>query len=296
MLGVLIGCAALLPGCSRLQLPTVDDLPIVHKIDIQQGNVITQEMVAQLRRGMSKAKVRFVMGTPMIMDTFHSNRWDYLYSMQEGGGDRVQRHISLIFEEDLLAYAEGDIRASLGRIEIERRRDTLVEVPKAPDYTIMAKLKTKVGLGKDEVKPAEIANQEIEDKENRSLMDRLKGRIGLGDGGQEGVKILVPADGRHLEDDEDEKGFLRGLLGDSENAEEETPDPIIEPEERADEPDATHTAEVIVPADAPIGRKKGFFGRMFEKIGLGDDAEGGDIDAEDPRYRDPSNPESIERY
>lgn len=80
-----------LAGCS---------FPGVHKIDIQQGNVVTQDMVDQLRPGMTTRQVRFIMGTPLIADTFNSNRWDYLYSIQLAGGTRKQERISLIFGDD----------------------------------------------------------------------------------------------------------------------------------------------------------------------------------------------------
>lgn len=89
-------------------------IPGVYRIDIQQGNVVTQEQLSQLERGMSKRKVQFVLGTPMIMDTFHQNRWDYLYSYQEGGGEREQRRVSLFFEDDALARIEGDVETALG--------------------------------------------------------------------------------------------------------------------------------------------------------------------------------------
>lgn len=80
-----------LAGCS---------FPGVHKIDIQQGNVVTQDMVDQLRPGMTTRQVRFIMGTPLIADTFNSNRWDYLYSIQLAGGTRKQERISLVFDDD----------------------------------------------------------------------------------------------------------------------------------------------------------------------------------------------------
>ena len=80
-----------LAGCS---------FPGVHKIDIQQGNVVTQDMVDQLRPGMTTRQVRFIMGTPLITDTFNSNRWDYLYSIQVAGGTRKQERISLVFNDD----------------------------------------------------------------------------------------------------------------------------------------------------------------------------------------------------
>jgi len=65
--------------------------PGVYKIDIQQGNVVTQDMIDELRPGMSKAQVRYIMGNPLITDTFHARRWDYLYSLQTGRWRPVNR-------------------------------------------------------------------------------------------------------------------------------------------------------------------------------------------------------------
>jgi len=56
----------------------------VHKLDIQQGNVVTQEMVDKLRPGMTRAQVRYVLGTPLVTDSFHQDRWDYFYSYKKG--------------------------------------------------------------------------------------------------------------------------------------------------------------------------------------------------------------------
>ncbi|MCL7461952.1 outer membrane protein assembly factor BamE [Pseudomonas sp. NW5] len=101
-----LGTAAL-AGCS---------LPGVYKIDIQQGNVITQDMIDQLRPGMTRNQVRFVMGNPLITDTFHANRWDYLYSLQAGGGARQQERIALIFDEQgLLTGLSGDFLPGMSR-------------------------------------------------------------------------------------------------------------------------------------------------------------------------------------
>lgn len=81
----------------------------VYKIDVQQGNVVTQEMLNQLQYNMPARKVRFIMGTPLVVDVFHQNRWDYLYSFQPGGDERVQRVISLFFEDDKLVRVSGDV-------------------------------------------------------------------------------------------------------------------------------------------------------------------------------------------
>ena len=66
------------------------DFPGVYKISIPQGNIITQEMVDQLRPGMTKRQVIFVMGTPLVRDPYHQDRWDYVYNFQPGGGELGQ--------------------------------------------------------------------------------------------------------------------------------------------------------------------------------------------------------------
>lgn len=84
------------------------DFPGVYKISIPQGNIITQEMVDQLRPGMSKRQVIFVMGTPLVRDPYHQDRWDYIYSFQPGGGERGQEKITVFFVDDQLVRFEGD--------------------------------------------------------------------------------------------------------------------------------------------------------------------------------------------
>lgn len=84
------------------------DFPGVYKISIPQGNIITQEMVDQLRPGMTKRQVIFVMGTPLIRDPYHQDRWDYVYNFQPGGGERGQERLSVLFENDQLVSFSGD--------------------------------------------------------------------------------------------------------------------------------------------------------------------------------------------
>ncbi len=73
-----------------------------HRIDIQQGNIITEEMLQQLEPGMSMAQVRYIMGSPMIVDTFNPQRWDYIYSIQPGRKARYQKRLSLYFNEEAI--------------------------------------------------------------------------------------------------------------------------------------------------------------------------------------------------
>lgn len=120
---VIIVSLPLINGCSTNKLPGV------YRLDIQQGNVITRDMLDQIELGMDRRKVRFVLGTPLLTDTFNENRWDYFYSLKKGSGDRVQRHVSLYFENDLLMRIEGDIRSGPTPEGTLPRTETLVTVP-----------------------------------------------------------------------------------------------------------------------------------------------------------------------
>ncbi len=88
------------------------NVPLLYKIDIQQGNVVDQEMVDKLKPGMDKNQVKFILGTPVIIDPFHAERWEYVYSYQSGGGVREQRHITVHFVDEKLSHISGDINVS----------------------------------------------------------------------------------------------------------------------------------------------------------------------------------------
>ena len=110
-------------GCSW------DWLPFVYRQDIHQGNVISQEMIDQLRPGMTKRQVTYIMGAPLMVDPFHDERWDYVYSNQPGDEPRVQKNVTLIFSGDELVSLQGDFRP--GTLpNIEMKKDTTVNVPK----------------------------------------------------------------------------------------------------------------------------------------------------------------------
>ncbi len=83
-----------------------------YKIDISQGNIVTQEMVAKLKPGMTKSQVRFIMGTPLITDVFHARRWDYVYRNQKAGKLVEERRLALFFEQEALVRVEGDVVAA----------------------------------------------------------------------------------------------------------------------------------------------------------------------------------------
>lgn len=96
---------AILCASCGTALPTVKP----YKLDVQQGNVVTSKMLLQLRPGMTKSQVRFIMGTPLIQDSFHGNRWDYVYQLREGGKITEQRRVILDFENELLKTVRGDV-------------------------------------------------------------------------------------------------------------------------------------------------------------------------------------------
>jgi len=98
--------AAGLTGCGAA---SSFSFPGVYRIDIPQGNIITQEMVDQLRPGLSKRQVNFILGTPLVRDTFDQDRWDYVYSYQPGGGERAQERLTVFFDDNgELSHFTGD--------------------------------------------------------------------------------------------------------------------------------------------------------------------------------------------
>lgn len=100
---------AVIALCATLPLGACN-LLTVHKIDVQQGNVVTQEMVDKLKPGMTRAQVRFVLGTPLITDAFHRDRWDYFYSFKVGAqGVAETRRLTLTFQDDVLRTVQGDV-------------------------------------------------------------------------------------------------------------------------------------------------------------------------------------------
>jgi len=82
--------------------------PGVYKIDVEQGNIVTQEMADQLKPGMSRRQVRFILGTPLIEDTFNQDRWDYPYVKRNGQNILSESLLTVTFEGDSLLSVAGD--------------------------------------------------------------------------------------------------------------------------------------------------------------------------------------------
>lgn len=107
---LLIPSLIFLTACSGS--PEVTSYLSPYRIDIRQGNYITQEMVARLKPGMSKDQVRFALGTPLVTDVFHADRWDYVYRFQPGRGELQSRRLVVYFEDGRLVRVGGDVVAA----------------------------------------------------------------------------------------------------------------------------------------------------------------------------------------
>jgi len=91
--------------------------PWVYKINKQQGNITEQKLVDKLEIGMTKEQVRFIMGTPLAVDSFNTNRWDYLYTYKPGHGDLNRNNITLYFIENKLTKIDGTALLKKPKVE-----------------------------------------------------------------------------------------------------------------------------------------------------------------------------------
>lgn len=138
---ILIVAAALLTAsCSYVPLSP-------YKIDIQQGNVVSQEAVSKLKPGMTKSQVCFIMGTPLVTDAFHANRWDYVYRYQKDGKVTEERKVALIFEGDALKRVEGDVVPAAGEQKAPAEPPKAADAPaKKEEKGFFGKMLEKIGL------------------------------------------------------------------------------------------------------------------------------------------------------
>lgn len=146
---VLALAAAALAGCSSL--PATDRLLGVvtpYKVEVVQGNVITKEQLAAIRAGMTRAQVRDILGSPLLMDVFHGDRWDYVFTIRRQGAAPQQRQVIVRFDGDVLKSidapelpAERDFVASIDTFKTSRNAPPLalteaelkaLPLPKAP--------------------------------------------------------------------------------------------------------------------------------------------------------------------
>ena len=114
---VLLFAAVCLSACGAVGFPGV------YRIDVEQGNIVTQEMVDQLQPGMTRRQVRFILGTPLIEDPFNPDRWDYPYVKRNGRTVLSESRLTVFFDGDTLVKYEG---------ELTQEREPSQDVPEKP--------------------------------------------------------------------------------------------------------------------------------------------------------------------
>lgn len=147
---IAINATFFVSGCSRDLI--VDRLPWVYRIEIQQGNVITQDDVNQLKVGISKRQVLFLLGTPMLADPFHADRWDYVYFFEPGSsaGEAEEKRVTLFFQDDKLTSITGDLQPDPAASDEPASQKNTVTVPhQTPsDHGILTRFWHWLGFGK----------------------------------------------------------------------------------------------------------------------------------------------------
>ncbi len=117
--------AAIALATGACSSPWVPSLLRPYRPDVQQGNIVTKDMVEQLRPGMTRDQVRFLLGTPMLTDVFHQDRWDYPYYLRRRSGETQIRKLAVFFDEGKLARVQSD------DMPAEPLADILILGPKA---------------------------------------------------------------------------------------------------------------------------------------------------------------------
>jgi len=141
---IAVGVAGL-QGCGSMARG-LENSGITYRIPIQQGNVVDQDRVNQLQPGMAKRQVRHIMGTPMLVDPFHQDRWDYLYTFRPSRGDSEERRVALYFENDQLVRIEGDLKPEPADPAAPPRQ-TVISVPDHEGPSFVDRALGTIGLG-----------------------------------------------------------------------------------------------------------------------------------------------------
>jgi len=169
-----IALAGLLAACKSVDIPKLPGVT-PYRIVIQQGNFISQEMVAQLKPGMTREQVRFVLGTPLVSDIFHADRWDYVYFLEHPNGKREQRNLAVIFEGGKLSRVVGDLFPS--EAEVKRAaKPAAAHKPAAAAPKPAAQPEARMAPKEEIKKPAA-----AEEKTQRGFFGRLLDRITPGE-------------------------------------------------------------------------------------------------------------------
>ncbi|MGD8907972.1 MAG: outer membrane protein assembly factor BamE [Chromatiales bacterium] len=144
LISIFLPLVLLSGGCSW------KDFSLVHVPDIEQGNIVTPEMVALLEPGMTKRQVRFALGSPMLVDVFHDQRWDYMLSIKRRNEPLEIKQFSVYFAGDTLSRFEGDIQPAENVETAQEKREILVDVPDYEgDLGLLDRFWRLLGFGED---------------------------------------------------------------------------------------------------------------------------------------------------
>ena len=162
-------------------------LPETYRQDISQGNEITPEMLMEIKPDMNKSQVRFILGTPLIQDSFHKNRWDYIYVVRKEGKFIESRHLILTFKKDKLVKLTGDLidrNKDVKNMEFQNAKEwdeeSLVEEQKKFDDIEDKKEtleKSNSSIDNEQLKPAEESVKKNAVEESGSLSQEVKGPV-----------------------------------------------------------------------------------------------------------------------
>jgi len=129
-IGAQFGCARNKKTDIYKDSSVLSELPFVYKMPVQQGNIVTKDMLDELRIGMSRAQVRYLLGTPLLTDIFHSDRWDYTYTMKRGHAPMEKKPLTLFFDDDALVRIQGFVPPDPDQgIPGEDQPEIVVKVP-----------------------------------------------------------------------------------------------------------------------------------------------------------------------
>ena len=155
-LAAVVGLSA---GCANpLSRERLDSYSITYKINIQQGVVVTQEMADQLKTGMTRDQVRFILGTPILTDPFHADRWDYPFRFQPGRGRIEERRFTAYFDGDQLVRYNGDALPTEEEFAASRNFATtrIVRAPLQPAPTVPSLPGVNPEIGNTTVTPGRV--------------------------------------------------------------------------------------------------------------------------------------------
>lgn len=150
LLAAAVAATLCLGACSGFSDRTRGALTAItpYKVEVVQGNFVSKEQVAALKPGMSRQQVREILGTSLLNDVFHANRWDYVFTIRRQGVDPQERHLTVFFNGELLDRFEGDEMPS--EEEFVATLDTRKKAGKVPQLEASEDELKKFAPAKDE--------------------------------------------------------------------------------------------------------------------------------------------------